>query len=367
MRYKGRIIDPVKLWGEYVELPSRIDEDTFLPKTHCPNPAHNTEKKHFQVNRDQATVHCFAYCGISGSYAHALCIIHGYYDQLGVDVDLAKSSLGKKPRQRTPKEKSNLALWFRAHRKADKIIFKHPGVKNSRDSRVRKRSANSQRTTPVIRPSELRYESFLPKEGMEFLESRGISGSAIAKWGIGWSTTDARIVIPAEDERGRIRFLIKRAVKPHDWPKYLYTEGFPKTSLLFGACRIDPGMVRSHGIALVEGAFDTIVLDSFGIVPVGGILGTGISDQQVAIIAKLRPKRIYHFFDRDTAGISNIQIAAKKLRKYPQFVCRYPKGKYDPAELVAPEAQRSIERAIPLFKFTHRLNVNTKEREKSFG
>jgi DNA primase len=153
---------------------------------------------------------------------------------------------------------------------------------------------------------------------------------------------------------GRNRFLIKRAVLSRQQPKYLYTEGFPKTSLLFGACQIDPGMVRSEGLVLVEGSLDTIAFHQHGIRITGGILGTGISDAQCAIIAKLRPKRIVIAFDKDTAGIRNIEIAAGKLRKYPLYVMRYPKLKSDPAELTREEAYRQIDRAVPAFRFIAR-------------
>jgi DNA primase len=79
----------------------------------------------------------------------------------------------------------------------------------------------------------------------------------------------------------------------------------------------------------------------------GGILGTGISDQQVKIVAKMRPRKIYLMFDKDTAGVRNIEIATQKLRRYPLYICRFPKGKKDPAELSRKEAMRSIERAVP--------------------
>jgi hypothetical protein len=52
-------------------------------------------------------------------------------------------------------------------------------------------------------------------------------------------------------------------------------------------------------------------------------------------------------FDKDTAGVRNIEIAMEKLRRYPLFICRYPAGKSDPAELSREQAVRSVERAIP--------------------
>ena len=53
------------------------------------------------------------------------------------------------------------------------------------------------------------------------------------------------------------------------------------------------------------------------------------------------------------------------------FVCRYPKGKSDPAELTKKEAYSSIDRSIPVFRFMHENGLNaissTKRKEHSFG
>src|SRR5213078_4334045 len=146
-----------------------------------------------------------------------------------------------------------------------------------------------------------------------------------------WHIDEHRIVIPAHDENLHLRFLIKRALRPKDWPKYLYTAGFERTSLLFGAGFIDLGMVQSHGLILTEGSFDTIRLHQHGLANATGILGTGLSEQKRRTISRMRPKRIYFFFDKDAAGVVNIEIAARLLRKYPLYVVRYPARRSDPA------------------------------------
>jgi hypothetical protein len=62
-------------------------------------------------------------------------------------------------------------------------------------------------------------------------------------------------------------------------------------------------------------------------------------------------------FDKDIAGVTNIEIASKKLVKYPLMVCRYPKDKSDPAELTKQEAERSIERALPIISWRRNLGI----------
>ena len=65
---------------------------------------------------------------------------------------------------------------------------------------------------------------------------------------------DRRIVIPVKDANNRTRMLIRRAVREKDHPKYLYTEGVPRNSLLFGTGQIDLGLISSVGVVLVEGS-----------------------------------------------------------------------------------------------------------------
>jgi len=356
MRFHGRSIDPLSFWGQYVEFPPGTKEnDVFSPKVQCPNPDHDTLKKHFQVNLGQGTVHCFAYCGISGTYEHAVCIIEGLYVKFKVDIEAVKQIKEKHPAERSQSEREQMRRYDRAIRQARKLILikSRPGSNFTEKPRVRKKGASS-RPIATVRSDELRYERFLPPLASDYLEGRQISESAIAKWELGWDGDSKRLVIPARDLNGKLRFLIKRGILEKTQPKYLYTEGFPKTSLLFGACYADLGLVHSDGLIVVEGSLDTIAFHQYGLSNTGGILGTGISDEQVRIIAKLRPPKIILAFDRDSAGIRNIEIASRKLRKWPLYVMRYPSGKHDPQELSEKEAWRQISRAVPLSVFNRK-------------
>jgi len=339
MRYHAREIDALSFWSRYVDFPTsqRDDGSEFSELVLCPNPTHdNFRSPAFQVNLHKPLVHCFSQCGISGTWEHAVCVIEGLYKKY--DVDGATS----------PRE--HMIRLNKAKREARRIIL--------RDSKI------ARGTRPVKRPVKkatarkklaLQYENYMPSVGLEYLEERGISGAEIAYWDLGWDPDEKRIVIPAHDEENRLRFLIERAVDPRAHPKYLYTEGSEKTELLFGANKIFSN-IRRHirGITIVEGCFDVINLHRHQI-PGVGILGTGISDQQRRIIARLQPRKVYLMFDRDTSGVKNIEIAYEKLKNYPLFVCRYPAGKTDPAELTYDEAWRSIDTAVPILIWRQKL------------
>ena len=317
VRYQGRLVDPVALWEQYVEFPSNMDanEGGFLPLTVCPNPEHQTTKRHFQVNAEKPLVHCFAGCGISGTYEHAIAMIEGC-----------------------------------THRAARRVILKH-----SRIGKVVRKKNHVQKEIPK---EALEYERYMPEVAMEYLTSRGISFHSRNHWELGWDAEQQRIVIPACDYRGRVKFLIGRAVKPRVEPRYLYTEGADKNAILFGLDKIDPRLVQSQGVIVVEGSLDTIVMHQHGFRNTVGTLSSRLSKIQARQIASLRPKRIVTMFDADVAGIEATISVADRIPRYQIRVVRFPKGKADPAQLTEKEARRAIDRAISFQRFqelTHHI------------
>src|SRR5215467_10750556 len=335
MKFHGRDIDPISFWTEYVEFPQHTKEDgsEFSPLVYCPNPAHdNFRSPAFQVNLRNPLVHCFSRCGIEGTYEHAVSVIEGLYDKYEVE------KAGKNRRER-------MIRLSKAHREARRII-----LRGSKPSRGARHIARPVKKSTAIAQLDLDYEHYLPQVALEYLEQRCISGNEIGMWEIGWDPDEKRIVFPARDLDGNLRFLIKRAVDPRAQPKYLYSGGSEKTSVLYGADMIG----EFKHIVLTEGVLDAIKLHTF-MQPAVAILGTGISDQQVRVIPKLRPKKIYLMFDKDPAGVRNIEIATQKLRSYPLHVCRYPVGKSDPAELSYEEVERSIKTAVPILIWRQKL------------
>ena len=275
-------------------------------------------KRHFQINVEQPLVHCFAGCGISGTTERAIMMI----------------------------EECKRA-------EARRKILRHSRIR-SRTGARNSVPRRTERTHAIAAVPDLAVYSFLPTAALDYLASRGISGRSIAKWGLGWNPKSLRITIPAHDLNGHLRFVIERAVKPFDLPRYLYPEGADKKSLLFGACHLDRDLIRSWGLIVVEGSVDAIRIDQHGVGPVVAILGSVISGKQAETLAALRPKRVFTMFDLDAAGVTATFHLRKALRSAPVFVCRYPKGFHDPAELHRKEAERVVRNAIPFSTFQAR-------------
>jgi 5S rRNA maturation endonuclease (ribonuclease M5) len=332
MRYRGRVVNPVSLWEQFTEIPeSKKDDTPFIHGLHCPNPEHHNSRLPgpFQVNVTQPTVHCFARCGISGSYEHAIRVVTGCSLKESRRVILEHSRIPTKGSKRK----------------------RHSGDPSSVGGLLATDDDNGGKG------DSLAYDTFISQFGMDYLTRRGVDGSSVGRWNLGWDSDDRRLVIPVADERGILRFLIKRAVREKDHPKYLNVPaGFPKTSLLFGACLLDRERVRSQGLVLVEGPLDAIILYQHGITIVVAVMGAGLSDKQVKIVNRLRPRRVYCMFDKDAGGIYSLRATVQALQgKYPVQVCRYPKGRTDPATLTREEAIRSIERAIPVVKLNRQI------------
>lgn len=312
MNYRGRIIDPLSVWGDYVKFTGNTDAGTdgFLPLVVCPNPEHQTSKRHFQINTNKPLVHCFAGCGISGTYEHAISMIEGC-----------------------------------THRQARRIILKHARI--GREKPRKKRGVAEK----VVDESLLVYDRYLPDVALKYLKGRGFTATTTSRFELGWNPESMRIVIPACDSKGRVKFLIERAVRPKDQPRYLYSENADKNKMLFGLDKIDRGAVRSFGIVLVEGSLDTMMCHQHGHVVAVGLLTSKMSEFQARQIASLRPKRIYTLFDADVAGIEATISTRYRLPRSPMSVCRFPKGKTDPAELTKEEMDKVLDRAISFAEF----------------
>jgi DNA primase len=328
LKYRGRIVDPISLWSNYVDFPPNWTpsaEDEFAPLVRCPNPDHVTTKRHFQVNLKQPLVHCFAHCGISGTFENAIIKIEGG-----------------------------------SHRQARRAILKHSRIGGEI---VRKKKRVGDRPEGV----DLDYARYLPQAAVEYLKQRGISESSCAKWELGWNPDELRIVIPVHDARGRLRLLVRRTIKPNVEPRYLYTEGVERNRLLFGTGHIDLGMVRSVGIILVEGTFDCIRLHQHGFTNTVAILGSKLSRFQAKQIANMRPLKVYTMFDADAAGVGATISTHYQLPNQRVHVCRYPAGKTDPARLNQREAEKSVSRAITFSQFSRMTRMPIKRKDFQVG
>jgi DNA primase len=371
VHFRGKEIDPISLWGNYCDG-IKDEPGGFLSLTYCPNPNHpNSRTPAFQINTGRPTVHCFSHCGISGSYEHAVCVIEDIYEKHKItDEDLRNHKrpfvIGEDAAITASRAKVR-----KAYREARKIIFKNASVRGrlrsiTVSSKPEKSDGKPRKATPGEIKEDLeqlvKNSRYLPKEALAYLNSRDIDQPSRGRWELGYDEKTKRIIIPARDKNGKLLFVIRRGIHKWQRPAYLYPAESGKSRLLFGACNLDLAMVDSDGLILVEGSLDCIKMHQWGYRNTVAILGNSISVQQKIEIARLRPKRVYLFFDKDAGGVQALESAEPLAKKYQIKVVLYPKGNnLDPAKLSRQQVEKAVRHSVPLLKVKQKLRQKRRE------
>jgi DNA primase len=158
-----------------------------------------------------------------------------------------------------------------------------------------------------------------------------------------------RLMFPTADARGRVRGFGARTMGHDDGPKYLNTaegEVYRKREVLYGIDLARASAAKEGRMILCEGYTDVIALHQAGVSNVVGIMGTSLTDEQVAELVRV-VKVLELCLDADNAGQRAMERAAKvcadsglQLRVVP-----LPLGA-DPGELIAREGADALRERI---------------------
>jgi DNA primase len=149
-----------------------------------------------------------------------------------------------------------------------------------------------------------------------------------------------RIIFPLRDARGRVLGFGARAMRESQQPKYVNspeTAIYRKGRSLFGLDRARSHATRAGKVIVVEGYTDVIALHQGGIENVVASMGTALTDEQVAELARLASTLLLAF-DADRSGrdaMLRVQSAAAS-RGLVLKVVRLPDDK-DPCDLLLEE------------------------------
>ena len=159
----------------------------------------------------------------------------------------------------------------------------------------------------------------------------------------------ARITFPIRDARGRAVGFGARATRDEQKPKYLNSaegELFHKSEILYGIDRARGPMAKAGRAVVVEGYTDVIALHQAGLTEAVGVMGTSITEQQIAILSAT-VDTIVLALDADAAGRKAMlraqQVAAGRSLRI--LVVTMPPG-VDPAELATEEGGADRFRAL---------------------
>src|SRR5687768_8007272 len=158
----------------------------------------------------------------------------------------------------------------------------------------------------------------------------------------------ARLLFPIHDLRSRVVAFSGRILGDGE-PKYLNspeTPVFHKGQLLYNLHVAKHAMRKAERAVLVEGQFDVLRLTLAGLEEVVAPLGTGLSDDQAALLQRHTPHVIL-LYDSDDAGLRATFRAGDALlrHKLRVSVASLPQGE-DPDTLVQRQGMPALEQAL---------------------
>ena len=158
----------------------------------------------------------------------------------------------------------------------------------------------------------------------------------------------ARLMFPIYDTSGRVAGFGGRVIGPGE-PKYLNspeTIAFSKGRMLYGLNWARNAIRKSDRVLLVEGYFDLVRLVVTGVEEVIAPLGTALTPEQAALIAR-HSKNAFLVYDSDKAGLKATFRAADELLRNGASVrvVTLPSGE-DPDTFARKAGHEGVERAL---------------------
>jgi DNA primase len=183
-----------------------------------------------------------------------------------------------------------------------------------------------------------------------------------------------RITFPLCDKRGRVLGFGARSMSSEERAKYLNSadgEVYHKGRHLFGTHLARAHAAKARSVVLCEGYTDVIAMHQAGVRNCVGLMGTALTDEQVAELARLAPTVVLAL-DADGAGQEAMMKAARLSanQRFELRVAALPPGS-DPAEVLqrdGPEAVKAlIGASLPVVRFRVQRILATGERDTPEG
>jgi len=165
------------------------------------------------------------------------------------------------------------------------------------------------------------------------------------------------LTIPYRNKVGIIKgFTFRCTQNLENMPKYLYSSGLERGSILFNLRR---SFGKVQDLIITEGILDAMNAAAHGLLHTVAIGGADLTNAQVKELLALNPQRVTLFLDNDEAGRIGTSRAIQKLLPYSKnlsiYVAELPVGIKDLDELLhkdgAEKAREIIKTAISLGKY----------------
>jgi DNA primase len=219
------------------------------------------------------------------------------------------------------------------------------------------------------------------RAGFQVEELRQVGLAQRGRSGGEYDRFRSRIMFPIRDRRGRTLGFGGRAMRSDQGAKYVNTaetEFFHKSRMLYGIDLAKGAIAKAGRAVVVEGYTDVIALRQAGVEEAVGVMGTAITEEQVASLSGMVDDVVLAL-DADAAG-QEAMLRAQRVagsRKMRLRVAAMPAGE-DPAQMVAEQggAERFrtlLDEAVELPVFQvglvlERTNVGSPaERDRALG
>ncbi|HWA53968.1 MAG TPA: DNA primase [Solirubrobacterales bacterium] len=187
------------------------------------------------------------------------------------------------------------------------------------------------------------------RAGFKVEELRGVGLVQRGRGGGEYDRFRSRIMFPIRDRRGRTLGFGGRAMRSDQGAKYVNTaetDFFHKSTMLYGVDLAKGAIAKQGRAVVVEGYTDVLALHQAGIEEAVGVMGTAITDEQVAALSGMVDEVVLAL-DADAAG-QEAMLRAQRVaagRKMRLRVAAMPAGE-DPAEMLAAEGGAERFRAL---------------------
>ena len=359
-------VDMVQLVGEKTDLRRVGSRWTGL----CP--FHDERTPSFSVNAEEKLYYCFG-CGEGGDAFKFVQQTEALEFQEAVELLAERSGVRVEREEDDPKAEQRRRRRERLHSLLDRAArFYATYLRDSAEAgRARKYLASRGLSEEVLAEFRVGYSPSAWDRMILGARQNGFSeeeliAAGLAQRGRGGGLYDrfrGRIMFPLADARGRVLGFGARQMAEGRGPKYLNTSEndlYHKGRQLFGIDVARKEAMKTGRFVVVEGYTDVLALHQMGIREAVAIMGTAMTQEQLAELAKVgdsnRRGTVFLALDADRAGRDAMLRAARLAedRGVDLRVVELPEGK-DPADLASEEGsaafQERMQRAAPMIEF----------------
>ncbi len=260
----------------------------------------------FSVDVERGMYYCHGGCG-GGNLFDLVALAEG------IEADNRRDAI------RPAAEK--IAAWF--------------GIEHSRGTAQRTRGKSRRRSGPKAAPAGT-VRPVLSKQPLapvliekiqkncdpdhEYLWKRGLTVETAREFGVAYckkGTMRGRCVVPLHNPDGECVGFIGRATEEDTDPRYKLPKYFSRKDFVFNVHRAKEHAER--GVVIVEGVFDAMRCHQAGFQNVIALLGSSLSDEQIAILSGITD-RFTLLLDGDEAGRTATRECVRKLWDRKLFV-----------------------------------------------